>query len=388
MSRKSKGPHLWYRKERRNPKTGKLKESGTWLILDAGNQIPTGCTEVEVGEAQIKLATYITERYRPLRREQDIEELVVADVLSIYDEDTGSGQANQRVYESALGRLNDWWGARKLAEITGETCRAYVKERKTPGGARRDLELLRAAVNHHAKEGLHRGVVRVWLPEKGQPRERWLTRSEAAALLWYCWRKREMMTITRGARKGQVFPTKRRPLRHIARFILLGLYTGTRAEAIASASPRKANGRSWVDLDNGVFYRLQEGRRATNKRQPPVKLPPHLLGFMRRWARPDKDGKAPEYFVEWNGKPVATSVKTGFASAVEGARVNRQRIEHATPHTLRHTAATWLMQNGVEIWEAAGFLGMSEQTLRTVYGHHHPDFQKNAAKGFRPRKDE
>jgi len=53
---------------------------------------------------------------------------------------------------------------------------------------------------------------------------------------------------------------------------------------------------------------------------------------------------------------------------------------------LRHMAATWLMQNGVEIWEAAGFLGMSEQILRNVYGHHHPDFQKKAASGFRPRK--
>jgi hypothetical protein len=62
----------------------------------------------------------------------------------------------------------------------------------------------------------------------------------------------------------------------------------------------------------------------------------------------------PEFFVEWNGRPITTSVKTGFASAVEGAK-----IEHATPHTLRHTAATWLMQNGVEIREAAGFLGMS-----------------------------
>lgn len=386
MPRQSKGPHLWFRKERRDPKTGKLKESGTWLILDIGKQIPTGCAEVEIGEAQIRLANYFTERYRPARREQDIEQLVIADVLSVYDEDVGSSQANQRVYESTLGRVNDWWGARKLSEITGESCRLYVKERKTPGGARRDLELLRAAVNHHAKEGLHRGIVRVWLPEKGQPRERWLTRSEAAALLWYCWRKREMMTITRGKNKGQKVPTKRRPLQHIARFIMLGLYTGTRAEAIASASPLKEKGRSWVDLDNGVFYRLQEGRKATNKRQPPVKLPPHLLGFLRRWARPDPDGNVPGFFIEWNGKPVTTSVKTGFASAVEGARVNGRKIDHATPHTLRHTAATWLMQNGVEIWEAAGFLGMSEQILRTVYGHHHPDFQSNAAKGFRPRR--
>lgn len=386
MPRKSEGPHLWYRKERRDPETGKLKESGAWIIRGDGLYISTGCAQAQIGEAQLKLAKYLAEHYRPVRREQDIEALNVADVLLIYDEDLGASQANSRVYRGSLSRLNEWWGTKTLDKVTGDTCRAYVKSRGSPGGARRDLEILRAAINHHAKEGLHRGVVRVWLPEKGQPRDRWLTRSEAAALLWYCWRKQEMMTITRGPRKGQTFPTKRRPLRHIARFILLGLYTGTRAEAIASASPKKQEGRSWVDLENGVFYRLQEGRRATNKRQPPVKIPAHLLGFLRRWAKPDADGKIPDYFVQWNGKPVTTSVKKGFASAVDGARVNGKPIEHATPHTLRHTAATWLMQNGVEIWEAAGFLGMSEQILRTVYGHHHPDFQRKAASGFRPRK--
>jgi hypothetical protein len=32
------------------------------------------------------------------------------------------------------------------------------------------------------------------------------------------------------------------------------------------------------------------------------------------------------------------------------------------------------MQVGVNTWEAAGFLGMSEKTLRDVYGHRHPDY--------------
>src|ERR1700744_955796 len=50
-----------------------------------------------------------------------------------------------------------------------------------------------------------------------------------------------------------------------------------------------------------------------------------------------------------------------------------------TPHTLRHTAATWLMQRGVPVWEAAGFLGMSAEVLLEIYGHHHPDFLQGAA---------
>jgi hypothetical protein len=37
------------------------------------------------------------------------------------------------------------------------------------------------------------------------------------------------------------------------------------------------------------------------------------------------------------------------------------------------------MQLAVPMWEAAGFLGMSEKTLRDTYGHHHPDHLKGAS---------
>jgi hypothetical protein len=37
------------------------------------------------------------------------------------------------------------------------------------------------------------------------------------------------------------------------------------------------------------------------------------------------------------------------------------------------------MQKGVDPWKAAGHLGMSVETLLRVYGHHHPDYQKEAA---------
>ena len=50
-----------------------------------------------------------------------------------------------------------------------------------------------------------------------------------------------------------------------------------------------------------------------------------------------------------------------------------------TPHVLRHTCATWLMQKGVNLWDAAGFLGMTVQQLEATYGHHHPDYQCDAA---------
>jgi integrase len=201
-------------------------------------------------------------------------------------------------------------------------------------------------------------VIHVTLPEKGGPRERWLTREEAARLIWTCWRARETQTVHRGPLKGQKIETDKRPLRHIARFLLIGMYTGTRAGAIASASPERDEGRSFVDLDRGIFYRLAEGKRATNKRQPPVPIPGRLLAHMRRWTR---RGVVRSHFVEWNGQPVK-SVKTGFATAVRlsGLSLKEGKI---SPHTLRHTAATWLMQRRADPWQASGFLGMSVKVL-------------------------
>jgi integrase len=60
-------------------------------------------------------------------------------------------------------------------------------------------------------------------------------------------------------------------------------------------------------------------------------------------------------------------------------------VRHDGPHIIRHTAATWQMQAGTDIYEAAAYLGMTPTTLWNVYGHHHPDFQANAASAV-PRR--
>jgi len=58
-----------------------------------------------------------------------------------------------------------------------------------------------------------------------------------------------------------------------------------------------------------------------------------------------------------------------------------------TPHVLRHTAATWLMHAGTDPWEAAGFLGMTVETLMSRYGHHHPDYLSGARAAFSRHRD-
>lgn len=82
--------------------------------------------------------------------------------------------------------------------------------------------------------------------------------------------------------------------------------------------------------------------------------------------------------IEWNGKPIR-SVRKGFAAAVKAAGLPSTGPDRVTPHVLRHTAATWAMQRGADLWAAAGLLGMTAEMLQDRYGHHHPDFQREAA---------
>jgi integrase len=386
MPRPAKGARLWLRPARH--KGRRVIANPVWIIRDGGHDFSTGCiarsaSKTPSAEAERALAEYIASKYRPQRRRRDIEVIDVADVLSIYLENKTPEPRPEnkspegivlRKLESMIGRLNDFWGGTMLSDVSSAACREFVIKRGKRGGARADLETLRAAINHHARENLHNAVVQVTLPPKGAPRDRWLERNEAARLLWTCWKYREMQTVHRGRAKGQKIETGKRPLRHLARFILIGLYTGTRAGAIASASPYRDHGRSFVDLDRGIFFRLPQGKRATSKRQTPAPVPPRLLAHMRRWVR---RGVVTSYFVEWNGAPIK-SVKTAFkrATTLSGLWGN------VTPHTLRHTAATWLMQRGVPIWEAAGFLGMSAEILERTYGHHHPDHLKGAARAI------
>jgi integrase len=82
--------------------------------------------------------------------------------------------------------------------------------------------------------------------------------------------------------------------------------------------------------------------------------------------------------VEWQGKPVKW-INEVFTECVQDAGLEGK----VTPHTLRHTAATWLMQAGVDLWTAAGYLGMTAQTLERVYGHHHPGHLEGVRGAFR-----
>ncbi len=82
------------------------------------------------------------------------------------------------------------------------------------------------------------------------------------------------------------------------------------------------------------------------------------------------------YVLEIDGAPIANNIRRSFRSAVEGAKLDATEI---TPHTLRHTAASWMVQAGISLKEVADFLGHSDtRMVEKHYSHLSPDYLKRA----------
>ena len=280
MPARSKGPRLYLRRARRDIEG---RHASIWLILDGKDQRSTGCPAHDIAGAEQALAKYLASKHARAVRQggsRDPDQIPIADVLTLYLTDVAPGHARPEETKGRIKALDRFFGDRMLSYINGETCRTYAAQRSTDAAARRELEDLRSAINYHRCENLHDRIVSVVLPKERVSRDRWLTRSEAARLLWAAWRYREIQ-------KGHA--TTRRSRQHLARFILVALYTGTRASAVCGAAFERVSGAGYIDLDRGVFYRRPVGKRETKKRQPPIPLPAELLAHLRRWKRRGQD---------------------------------------------------------------------------------------------------
>lgn len=386
----------------RPPKGARLhlrRRSGraaVWVILDGGREIGTGCGESEHSRAEAALARHLTSKYAPPAPPENagLGDILIADVVTAYLREHAPRSRSADWIAHMATPVVDWWGARSLADIRGQSCRDYIAWRVTQmvtrsarvkkdgsmpaprlvseSTARHELTVLRAAIRHwHAEHGPLPAVPVVTLPAAPPPRERYLTRKEAAAMI-------------RAARRSPVS-------RHLARLLLIGIYTGTRSAAILALQWLPNTTGGWIDLEAGVIHRRASGQRETRKRQPPLRIPDRLVHHLRRWKAADQahkpvtgaDGKRRPvlHVVHHFGRPIR-KLRRSFATAAIEAGLGRG----VTPHICRHTAATWLMQGGGNMTDIAGFLGMSIQMLQDVYGHHHPDFQGEIANARRGRR--
>jgi integrase len=212
---------------------------------------------------------------------------------------------------------------------------------------RRELKVLSAAINHWHRESPLVAVPKVSLPEEGERRERVLERSEVARMLWAC-RKKE---------HGHDY-------RYLARFILIGVYTGTRHRAILRLRWGSSLSGGHIDLERGIAYRRGSAERETSKRRPPVVLTKRLHAHLGRWRARDERMDC-QTVIHHNGNGIA-SVRKAWRTICTDAGLGPE----VTPHVLRHTCATWNLWDGKTIWDVAGIMGADATTVERVYGHH------------------
>ncbi len=372
MPRRSKGARLWLRK--------RAGRAAQWVILDHGQEVRTDAGEHDLRAAENALGQYLANKRRPQFGDGHPSHVLIADVLAEYGENHGPTTRRADLIGHAIFKLVQFFADKTVSTITSSTCSAYVRWRtqqvnvraKINGKpikeatARRELVVLGAALRWCWKEGKVDRLIPISLPPQPEPRQRHLNRTEVAALL-------------AGAlgwdRNGVRHRAKIN--RHLARFILVAVYTGTRHDAILRLRWVPNTNSGWIDVASGVMYRRGLGGIDKGKRRPPVPITSRLLAHLRRWQH-----STTTHVIEYAGRPIKSKERRAWRSARELAGFGAD----VTPHVLRHTCATMLLQLGVTVYDVAGVLGASENVVRRTYGHHAHDHLRHAVATFSRRR--
>jgi integrase len=247
----------------------------------------------------------------------------------------------------------------KLGWLDADTLRpshtvTYARQRRGEGRGdgtiRRELTTLRAALRWALGERMIAGAPAVRLPPRPAPRDRWLTRNEADALLAGC------------------------VSHHVRLFVLIALHTAARRNAILELE------WSQVDLAARLVHFNPPGRRQTTKRRVVVPINDTLLAALHEARAAAQSSYVIEHPRRTKDgiKYRVGSIKKAFARSVE-----RAGLVGVSPHVLRHTAATYMALAGVEMRKISLYLGHdSVKTTETVYAHAHPEYLRDAAQSL------
>jgi len=257
-------------------------------------------------------------------------------LLTRYRNEHGINTRSLSTMDQQMKPLKAFFGDLLPSHISNALLADYAKQREVSDGTiLRSLGILKAAI--HYAEGNR------WIEKQPQfvmpvkqppPRDLWLTREQVGILI----------------------DQAKSP--HIQLFIMLAVSTAARSGAILDLTWQQ------VDFERRI---IDYGRGYGNKRRAVVPINDDLyeaLYVAQEMALTD-------HVIEFNGKPIK-SLKKSFAKLCKDNRIT------ASPHVLRHTAATWMVMDGVPLAEVARLLGDSERTVEKVYGKHAPDYLRRA----------
>lgn len=310
----------------------------TWTELGKSKRLSTGC-EIRA-DAEKFLAQFIAGAivgFSPAS----------IDVNFICDKYLDERKGKVRSYDSlkyALAHVKRLLGLLHPDQLAPAVIDDYKNQRKADGASDgsiiKEICILRAALKLAKINRIISDlpIIRMPVPTP-PPRDRWLTKQEAASLLKSCKEN------------------------HLKLYVILALSTLSRNGAMLELKWEN------VDLECAI---VDFGRGHGNKRRASVPINDQLMGALKEALELAQT----DYVIEFRGKPVK-GIKTGFKRACKAANLN-----DVTPHTLRHTGATWMAIAGVPMSEIARYLGDSIATTERVYAKFHPDYLRKASKAL------
>ncbi len=231
-----------------------------------------------------------------------------------------------------------------VRHIDRKRCDFYIRKRLNEGVGdgtiRTELSTLSSAFKYGEREGWIENAPYVHRPPKPEPRERWLRPDEWRGLLDQC----------------KAF--------HLRLFVILAINTSARSGAILDLTWDRVN----LELKQIDFRKPGDSMRRKRRTIVPINEPLESA-LLVALERAESD-----FVIEWNGGKVQ-SIKKAFKRAAVAAN-----LSDVSAHTLRHTAASWMVQGGVSIDRVAAMLGHSDSRItQQVYAKHSPEYLKDAA---------
>jgi hypothetical protein len=389
MARQNKGP--WLDLNRYGVYCVRWTEPPT-VKGGRSNSREKSCETTDYKEATVKFAEFLLEgeqaRLEELRKARAINKPTCAELfdhyreLYLYNPLAKVAAPEQQEYYLAL--LGEFFGPMKIDEVTAATVQEYCRLRGTPvrlpngqrnpdhigkgratssGTLRRELVGgFLAALNLCAAASKDTGItiedVPFFIPpEDSDPRDLWLKEDERETYLRW--------TRARASERGRLF-------------IMIAMHAAARRGAIESLT--------WdqVDFTTGLIHFNPQGRRQTNKHRPDVPMNKELFAELAAIPEERRRGlvlgtdASVDRAIEVVNKVCAreTAARTDLPAAEREAL--RLKFLSIGPHVMRHTWATLAARAGRPMYEIAGVLGDSIQTVTRTYIGHCPDHLRNA----------
>ncbi|MCK5214195.1 MAG: site-specific integrase [Candidatus Omnitrophica bacterium] len=333
---------------KRKNKTGTVY--GINYIDPEGNQIRKVVSPYKETAKRVlsKIETEIAEgKYLDIRQKKEILfEDFAQRFLDVYMKLENKNPKSQMC---CFNNLVKYFRGKYLHKIDNFTVRQFIAKRikeVKPSTVNRHFSMLKSMFNRAIEWNLFDGrnptVGIKKLPENNE-RCRWLNAQEQARLLAHC--------------KGAT---------HLS--VLIALKTGMRWGEIISLKRKQIPNSNYVDFDNDVIYIHESLSKGKKSRYIPMGAT--LKGVLKSF--PKQPGTDYIFLNPKTDKPIG-SLKKSFKNALVKAG-----IDNFTFHDLRHTFASQLVINGVDLYVVQKLLGHSTIKMTERYAHLQPAQFKDA----------